>query len=362
MSASGSYLARPVAALTRSPVALALNLLTLAAILAIALPLVRWAVLDAVWTGDSGADCPAGSGACWTFIRHKARLILFGRFPYDEQWRAALGTGVLVTLVGLSLNPLMWSTRLLLLWVAGLGSYVMLMAGGVLGLRPVSSADWGGLPLTVLLTVFGVLFGFLIAVPVALARHSRLPVFRLAATVYVEAVRGVPLISVLFMASVLLPVILPDGLTPGGIGRVMIGITLFFAAYMAEVIRGGMQSVPKGQYEACRSLGMSYAPTMARVVLPQALETVLPAMVNLIIGALKGTSLVVIVAMMDLLGAAQASLADPDWIGFYVEAYVFAALIYAIMCGGVSWYGRRVERRLREAREHSPRMERATGA
>lgn len=336
--------------LTRSPLATALNVVTLVFLALIVPPFVQWAVIDAVWTGETGADCPPGSGACWAFIRDKLRLITFGRYPYLEQWRPLAATALLVALVVVSLNPRFWSGRLAAGWALGLGAYGALMWGGAFGLTPVESSYWGGLPLTVLLTVFGVAFGLVIAVPVALARYSRLPVFRLAATIYVEAVRGVPLISVLFMASVALPLFLPDGLTPNGLGRVLVGVTLFFAAYMAEVLRGGLQAVPKGQIEACKALGVSYAATMRKVVLPQAFETVLPAMINLIIGALKGTSLVVIVAMMDLLGAAQAALADPDWIGFYVEAYVFAGMVFAAMCGGVSWYGRRVERSLREAR------------
>ncbi|MBY8975913.1 amino acid ABC transporter permease [Rhodobacteraceae bacterium NNCM2] len=353
VSAAQGRLGRMIASLFATPMAAVMNLIALAAFLAIAVPLVNWALFDAVWSGDSGAACPTGSGACWAFIKSKMRLILFGRFPYDEQWRALAGTLILISLVAASLNPLLWSWRLMVGWAVGLVAYVTLMLGGVFGMSYVETSEWGGLPLTVLLTVFGVGFGLVIAIPVALARFSTLPVFRLAATVYVEAVRGVPLISVLFMASVLLPLVLPDGLTPQGLGRVMIGIVFFFAAYMAEVLRGGLQSIPRGQFEACRSLGVRYAPMMFKVVLPQAFEVVLPAMVNLTIGALKGTSLVVIVAMMDLLGAAQASLADPNWIGFYVEAYVFAAVIYALMCGTISWYGRRVERGLRAARQHS---------
>lgn len=338
--------------LVSSPLAAVMNLAALLAMVALLKPLIQWGLIDAVWTGESGADCPLGSGACWAFIHDKLRLILFGRFPGPEQWRAALATALLVGLVMASLTPPLWGRRLAMAWVLGLVVYFTLMAGGILGLTPVPSAEWGGLPLTILLTVFGSGLGLVLSVPVALARVSRLPVFRIAATIYVEAVRGVPLISVLFMASVLMPVILPEGLTPGGIGRALAGIVVFFAAYMAEVLRGGLQSLPKGQYEAAASLGMRYWPVMLKVVLPQAFVIVLPAIVNMIISALKGTSLVVIVSMMDLLGTTRAALADPDWIGFYVEAYVFAGLIYGIMCGGVSWYGRRIEKRFLSAREH----------
>jgi general L-amino acid transport system permease protein len=335
-----------------TPKTAAINASVIAVLIILAIPVFDWAVLSATWSAENMNGCPLDGGACWAFIRSKARLILFGRFPYDEQWRAGVATVILLALVAMSLNPRFWRPSLGLAWGGGLAVYAILMWGGILGLRFVESSYWGGLPLTVLLTVFGVFFGFMVAVPVALARHSGYPVHRWAATLYVEIIRGVPLISVLFMASVLMPIFLPDGLTPSGLGRVLIGIVIFFAAYMAEVLRGGLQAIPVGQYEAARALGVRYPALMGRIILPQAFEIVLPAMVNLFIGALKGTSLVVIVSMMDLLGAAQASLADPNWIGFYVEAYVFAAAIYAIMCGSISWYGRRVERNRADARAH----------
>lgn len=344
---------RLYAELTRSPLSAVLNIAALIAIVLVLTPFVSWALIDATWIGSSGDACPVTGGACWAFIGAKLRLILFGRFPYEDQWRALFGAIILVALVVLSLNPAFWRKWLLAVWGVGLGAYGILMWGGVFGLSYVESSLWGGLPLTILLTVFGVSFGLVLSVPIALARQSKLPVFKTASIIFVEAVRGVPLISVLFMASVLLPLILPDGFTPGGLGRVLIGLVLFLAAYMAEVLRGGLQAIPNGQYEACRSLGISYWPMILKVILPQAFETVLPAMVNLFIGALKGTSLVVIVAMMDLLGAAQAALADPKWIGFYVETYVFAGLIYALMCGSISWYGRQTEKLLRDMRGNS---------
>jgi len=332
------------------PMTIALNLFAIGLMALVAVPLVDWAVVSAVWRAEDMNGCPPGSGACWAFIGSKLRLILFGRFPFDEQWRAALATAAMIGLVVLSLNPRFWRPWLGPVWMAGLALYAVLMWGGVFGLTFIESSYWGGLPLTVLLTVVGTFFGLVVAVPVALARYSGYPVHRWAATLYVELIRGVPLISVLFMASVLLPIFLPDGFTPNGLGRVMAGIVLFFAAYMAEVLRGGLQSIPSGQIEAARALGIAYPVLIWKIVLPQAFEAVLPAMVNLFIGALKGTSLVVIVAMMDLLGAAQASMADPKWIGFYVEAYAFAALVYVMMCGSISWYGRRIEKTLSRAR------------
>jgi general L-amino acid transport system permease protein len=335
-----------------APKLLVLNVLLLVVAALVLPPVLNWAIFDAVWSGESGADCPRGKGACWAFIGAKFRLILFGRYVYAEQWRPFLATLLLVGLVVMSLNPKFWRKSLALAWIAGLAVYGTIMWGGVLGLTLVPSSYWGGLPLTILLTTFGVFFGLIISVPVALARVSQMPVFRYAALIYTEIVRGVPLISVLFLASVVLPQFLPEGLTPNGLGRVLIGIVIFFSAYMAEVLRGGLQSIPKGQYEASTALGLSYWAVMVTVILPQVFETVLPALINLIIGALKGTSLVVIVAMMDLLGAAQAALADPNWIGFYLEAYVFAGLIYALMCGCISWYGRKVENTLAQARRH----------
>lgn len=333
-----------------TPFAAILNVSALTLLVWALPPLARWALIDAQWTGETGASCPPGGGACWAFVIDKLRLILFGLYPYDEQWRPMCATIVLVVLVVLSLNPRFWRKSLAWAWAAGLLAYGIIMWGGVLGLTLVESSYWGGLPLTILLTAFGVFFGLIISVPVALARFSKYPVFRMVATAYIETIRGIPLISVLFMASVALPLILPQGLTPNGLGRVLTGIVLFFGAYMAEVLRGGLQAIPTGQFEATRALGLSYGAAMAKVILPQAFEIVLPAFVNLIIGALKGTSLVVIVAMMDLLGSAQASLADPDWIGFYVEAYVFAGLLYVVMCGSISWYGRRIEKTLQRVR------------
>lgn len=334
----------------RSPLGLVLNIAMLALIVTALPPLLDWAVIRATWTGSDMNACPPEGGACWAFIGAKMRLILFGTYPYDEHWRAVIATLIVVALVLASLNPLYWTRRLAVGWVIGLAVYSVLMWGGVFGLRFVDSSAWGGLPLTVILTVFGVFFGALVAVPVALARVSRLPVFRIAAVIYVELIRGVPLISILFMASVAMPLLLPEGFSPSGLVRVIIGIVIFTAAYMAEVLRGGLQAVPKGQHEAASSLGLGYWKTQFKVVLPQAVELVLPAFVSLIIITLKGTSLVVIVAMMDLLGAAKASLADPNWVGFYVEAFAFAGAIYVAMCASISWYGRRVETKLRSTR------------
>lgn len=338
---------------TRSPLAIALNIAMLALIVRAVPPLLDWALLDATWTGADMNACPPKGGACWAFIGAKMRLILFGTYPHAEHWRALVATLILVALVLFSMNPLFWTRRLLLGWALGLLAYGVLMWGGVLGLRYIDSSTWGGLPLTILLTVCGVFFGAAICVPVALARVSRLPVFRISAVLYVELIRGVPLISILFMASVAMPLLLPEGFTPGGLIRVIIGIIIFTAAYMAEVLRGGLQAIPRGQVEAAAALGLGYWKTQFKVILPQAVELVLPAFVSLIIITLKGTSLVVIVAMMDLLGAAKAALADPNWIGFYVEAYVFAGAIYVVLCASISRYGRKVESRLRRTRGYS---------
>lgn len=334
----------------KSPLGLVLNLAAIVLIALVVPPVLKWALFDAIWTGQNMDACPPGGGACWAFVGAKMRLILFGTYPHAEHWRPMIATLIMVALVLFSMNPLFWNRKLAIGWVGGLAAYGILMWGGVFGLRYVDSSSWGGLPLTILLTVFGVSFGALLSVPVALARVSGLPVFRSFAILYVELIRGVPLISILFMASVAMPLLLPEGFSLSGLVRVIVGIVIFTAAYMAEVLRGGLQAVPKGQSEAANALGLNYWQTQFKVVLPQAVEMMLPAFVSLTIATLKGTSLVVIVAMMDLLGAAKASLADPNWIGFYVEAFVFAGAIYVVMCGSISWYGRKVENNLRNAR------------
>jgi general L-amino acid transport system permease protein len=220
------------------------------------------------------------------------------------------------------------------------------MKGGIFGLPSVETTQWGGLPLTLTLSVFGLTAAYPLGIILALGRRSKMPAIKTLSVFYIELIRGVPLISMLFMASVVLPLFLPEGVTINKIIRAMVAIILFTAAYIAEVVRGGLQAIPRGQYEAADSIGLSYYLTMRLVILPQALKIVIPPSVQQLISAFKDTSLVVIIALFDLLRTTQTILSDPKWMGFSAEAYIFIALIYFLCCFFMSNYSRRLEREL----------------
>ena len=326
------------------------TLLTLAvlALAALALPpAFGWAVWHATLEANN-ALCREihGTGACWGVVTEKGRLILFGRYPFAEQWRPLLACALLVALLVASCLRTFWRPALALAWVTVFAAFFVLMRGGVLGLTPVETARWGGVPLTLMLSSVSLIVSFPLAVGVALGRQSRLPAIRTVCVLYVELIRGVPLISVLFMASFILPLFMPQGSTIDVLARVLIGMTLFSAAYLAEVIRGGLQALPKGQVEAAQSLGMSYWQTQRKIVLPQALRLVVPAIVNTFIGAFKDTSLVTIVSLYDLTGAVQLALGDADWRKFFIEGQLFAAAIYFVACFAMSRYSRWLEQHL----------------
>ena len=323
----------------------ALLTLVVLALLALALPpLFKWAVWYAVPNADNAAcRVASGVGACWGVVAEKGRLILFGRYPFDQQWRALIACLLLTVLLVASCQRRCWRPALAAAWVAVLAVFYVLMHGGWFGLSVVETARWGGLPLTLLLSSVSLVIAFPLAVLVALGRHSHLPAIRSLCTVYVELVRGVPLISVLFMASFILPLFMPQGGTIDVLARVLIGMILFTAAYLAEVIRGGLQALPKGQIEAAQSLGLGYWQAQRKIVLPQALRTVVPAIVNTFIGAFKDTSLVTIVSLYDLTGAVQLALGDADWRKFFLEGQLFVAAIYFICCLAMSRYSRWLE-------------------
>jgi general L-amino acid transport system permease protein len=310
-------------------------------------PLLQWSVFEAV-PGPDNAACRAayGVGACWGVVAEKGRLILFGRYPFEEQWRPLLASFLLVALLVGSCLRRFWKPWLVLAWVATFTAFLILMRGGVAGLSPVETARWGGLPLTLLLSSVSLVIAFPLAVLVALGRQSHLPAIRTICVVYVELVRGVPLISVLFMASFILPLFMPQGNTIDVLARVLIGMTLFTAAYLAEVVRGGLQALPKGQIEAAQSLGLGYWQTQRKIVLPQALRMVVPAIVNTFIGAFKDTSLVTIVSLYDLTGAVQLALGDADWRKFFLEGQLFVAAVYFVACFAMSRYSLWLEQHL----------------
>lgn len=325
------------------------TLVLLGAALAALSAALEWGVFHAVWAPDPAA-CQAarGSGACWGVIAEKWRVIVFGRYPLDQLWRPAVATAALLALVVASCVRPFWKPWLALLWAAVLTVFFTLMAGGVGGLPAVPTDRWSGLPLTVLLATLSIVFAFPLSVVVALGRRSSLPAIRAACTVYIELVRGVPLISVLFMASFMFPLFMPPGVSIDVLLRVLVGITLFAAAYMAEIVRGGLQAIPRGQLEAAATLGLSAWQAQRKIVLPQALALVVPGLVNNFISLLKDTSLVTIVSLYELTGAMSLALnGDADWRPFKIEAYLFIAALYFAGCFAMSRYSLWVEKQLR---------------
>ncbi len=306
---------------------------------------IQWAFINSNWISTS-EECKASGGACWSVVTANIRFILFGFYPHDLQWRPLLAVVILVLLLVYSQNRKHWHKSLAYAWAIGLFSMGLLLKGGLFGLVSVESNNWGGLPLTLLLSVFGLTAAYPVGIVLALGRQSEMPIIKSFCVVYIELIRGVPLISLLFMSSVVFPLFLPEGMTINKILRAQIAIILFTAAYIAEVVRGGLQGVDKGQYEAAESLGLNYFQTMRLIILPQALKIVIPPSVSILISAFKDTSLVVIIALYDLLKTTQTTLTDPKWMGYSAEAYIFVALIYFVCCFFMSNYSRKLEKEL----------------
>lgn len=304
---------------------------------------IDWAVINAVWFGDSKSSC-SGEGACWAFITARAGQLAYGFFPEEARWRADIVMGLGLLSIGLlMIKRLPFATRIFALLATLAICYWLLAGGGAL--PEIESRLWGGFLLTLVITIVGCGLAFPLGILLALGRQSRLPIIRVICTGFIEFWRGIPLITVLFMASVMLPLFLPDGLELDKLLRALIGVILFAGAYMAEVVRGGLQSLPRGQYEAAMALGLGYWQTMRTVILPQALRRVIPGLINTVIGLFKDTTLVLIIGMFDFLGVLQAGLADPAWLGLAMEAYLFAALVYWVFCYGLSRLGKVLEAR-----------------
>ena len=322
--------------------------------------LFEWGVVNAIWSvpyGPTGlantAACQnaRGIGACWAVLGDKYRLILFGRYPYDEQWRPAVVVLLFIGLYVVSGMRRFWRRELALVWIVTLTAVGILMWGGILGLTPVSEDAWGGLPITLILFTFGIALAFPLAVLVALGRRSsRLPAVKLLCVLYVELIRGVPLISVLFMASVMFPLFMPAGVNIDKLLRAQIAFILFAAAYLAEIVRGGLQALPRGQAEAADALGLSYWKKTGLIILPQALRLVIPPLVNTFIGFFKDTSLVLIIGLFDLLTMGKVALSDPPWQSFSTEVYIGLAAVYIAFCYAMSKYSRNLERDTNRAR------------
>ena len=362
----------------------------------------EWALFTANFTASTGAEC-RGGGACWALIREKFRYIFFGSFPYEQHWRPLFAVITMLAMLVLSADRRMWNWRLLVIW--GVGSFVtfllmfgqihiplslilfVALAGGGIGLglrsalaapsermayyalvaigtvglvlrivgvlpawslaiAPLSYVEtslWGGLPVTLILATYGLAFAFPYGVLLALGRRSNLPLIKGLCVGFIELIRGVPLISLLIMASVMLPLFLPSGTTIDKFLRAQVAVILFAGAYIAEVIRGGLQSLPKGQFEAADAMGLNYPQKTLLIILPQALRVVIPPLINTFIGFFKDTSLVLIIGIFDFLNTANQALVDPNWAGFPGEVYLFAAFVYFIFCYSMSRYSKYLE-------------------
>jgi general L-amino acid transport system permease protein len=314
-------------------------------------PLVRWGFINAVWTGDNREACiQPGAGACWAFVKAKFGQFMYGRYTFDERWRVNLtGLLLLIGLVPMAIPRLPYKKQnaFYLLVIFPILAYILLL-GGHFGLAYVETPLWGGLLVTLVVAITGMVIAMPLGVLLALGRRSNLPVIRFLSVCFIELWRGVPLITVLFMASVMLPVFLPPGVNFDKLLRALIGVALFSAAYMAEVVRGGLQAIPRGQYEAAQALGISYWRMMRLIILPQALKIVIPGIVNSFISLFKDTSLVLIVGLFDLLGIIQLNFSDANWQSPNTPAtgYAFAAFVFWIFCFLMSRYSIYTERRL----------------
>ncbi len=308
------------------------------------IPFIQWAFIDACWS--PGANCKEINGACWSIITSNYKVILFGFYPQDILWRPITAIFILVSLLVISRNRNYWKPILGYSWIIALITMGILLKGGILGLQAVDVEKWGGIILTLLLSVFGLTAAYPLGIILALGRQSKMQVIKTFCIFYIELIRGVPLISLLFMSSVVFPLFLPEGITINGTLRAQIAIIMFTAAYIAEVVRGGLQGMHKGQFEAADSLGLNYPQTMRLIILPQALKIVIPPSVSVLISAFKDTSLVVIIGLYDLLKTTQSTLSDPKWMGFSAEAYIFLAIIYFVCCFFMSNYSRKLEKEL----------------
>lgn len=324
-----------------------LTLLSLFLLFKLVPPLFEWSIAKADWLGSTKEAC-SKDGACWVFIRVWFDQFLFGRYPAESVWR--IKTAYILAI--LAALPLFFRVvpRLVKL---GLIAFLLvvypivcfyLFYGGGFGLEVVETERWGGLFLTLVIAVSGIVLSLPLGILLALGRRSNMPVIKSFCVIFIEFWRGIPLITVLFMASVMFPLFVPENISPDKLLRVLVGVILFSSAYMAEVVRGGLQAMPKGQYEAAAALGLNYWKSMLLIILPQALKMVIPGIVNTFIGLFKDTTLVLIIGLFDLLGMVQLAATNPNWLGFNIEGYVFAAIGFFIFCFAMSRYSQHLER------------------
>ncbi|MCO5090453.1 amino acid ABC transporter permease [Bosea sp. (in: a-proteobacteria)] len=313
----------------------------------IAVPLIRWALIDANWVGSTRADC-TGGGACWVFIRARFGQFMYGLYPLDQRWRVDIaGILALAGVLAVVFAPRRLRLKLALVMLVVLPPLGIWLLSGGFGLSYIETRDWGGLMLTLFISIYSALIAIPLGILFALGRQSELRIVRLISVIFIEFWRGVPIIAVIFLASLLLPLILPGGIGIDRLARAVIGLGFVIAAYMAEAVRGGLQALPRGQREAATALGLNYWKATGLIILPQALRISLPAMTNEFIALIKNTTLVLVVSILDLLGIAQASLADPNWVGMTMEAYAFSGAIYWLICFALSRWSRALEKKRR---------------
>ena len=324
-----------------------LTLLTIFIIIKSIPPMLDWFILEANFAGNSKDDC-TGDGACWVFIKVWFNRFMYGLYPDAEQWRINTAFLILFVIVGVSFFVSEKLKKYFILFLVFVFPFlgIKLISGGSFGLEYVESAAWGGLSLTFIISAFAILFCFPIGVILALGRRSSLPAIKYISIGFIELWRGVPLITVLFMSAVMFPMFLPDGTFIDKLIRVLIAITLFEAAYMAEVVRGGLQALPKGQYEAAKSLGMGYWRMNALIILPQALKLVIPGIANTLLALVKDTPLIFVVGLMELAGMIGLAKTNPKWLGMAMEGYVFAGLVFWVICYAMSRYSQNLEKKL----------------
>jgi len=331
--------------LVSTPVDVAFSLVILFLLYIIIPPFVEWAIINANFAGTTKADC-TGDGACWVFIIHKIDFFIYGFYPEEEIYRINWIFGLLIAFLALfKYVGKTYTTKIAIFSLFPIIAY-FLITGGSFGLVEVPTFKWGGLTLTLVISSIGIVTAMPIGIILAFGRQSRLPIIRSLSILYIEFIRGVPLITILFMGSVILPMFFPEGMTFDKLLRVLIVITLFQAAYVAEVIRGGLQAIPKGQYEAADSEGLSYWQKMLIIILPQAIKVSIPNLVGNAIGLFKDTTLVLIIGLFDLLTMVGLTSADSHWTGFETEGYVFVAIIFWVFCFSLSRYSKVLEDRL----------------
>ena len=319
--------------------------------------LIAWTLTDAVWSGGVEACRQNIKGACWPFVGAKINFFVYGFYPIDERWRVNIVGIILFLCIGwlvFDKTPLKKYVIIFTLFIFPIIAFIFLK-GRIFGINifpAVSTSLWGGLTLTIIIGLVGIIFSLPLGILLALGRRSELPLVKTICIIFIEFWRGVPLITILFMASVMLPLFLGN-VQVDVLNRALIGYVMFASAYMAEVIRGGLQGIPKGQYEGADSLGLSYFLKMKRIILPQALTIVIPGIVNTFIGLFKDTTLVLIIALTDFLGAVQTGISDPKWSAFSTafSGYVFTAFVFFCLCYGMSLYSKKVERKLNISKE-----------